>query len=104
MIASTGEVEGRRAGEILVIPSHVLRMAHDRQFKVTVRIGRAGLTDTFIEELESQLKSRKIVKIKMNRGLADSQSERNTIFHEISERVGATLVDARGSVAIYWKS
>ena len=79
-------------------------MAHDRQFKVTVRIGRAGLTDTFIDELESQLKSRKVVKIKMNRGMVDSQSERNIIFQEIAERVGATLVDARGNVAIYWKS
>ena len=86
------------------IPPHILRMAHDREFKPTVRIGRAGLTETLMAELSAQLKSRKVVKVKMNRGLADSQSERNSIFQEIADHVGATLVDARGNVAIYWKS
>ncbi len=79
-------------------------MAHDREFKATVRIGRAGLTETVMQELTTQLKSRKVVKVKMNRGLTDSQSERNAIFLEMAEQVGATLVDSRGNVAIYWKS
>ena len=79
-------------------------MTHDREFKATVRIGRAGLTETVMQELTTQLKSRKVVKVKMNRGLTDSQSERNAIFLEMAEQVGATLVDSRGNVAIYWKS
>ncbi len=29
---------------------------------------------------------------------------KTSIFQEIAEHVGATLVDARGNVAIYWKS
>ena len=88
----------------MTIPNHVRRMAHDREFKATVRIGRAGLTETVMQELTTQLKSRKVVKVKMNRGLTDSQSERNAIFLEMAEQVGATLVDSRGNVAIYWKS
>ena len=79
-------------------------MAHDREFKVTLRIGRAGLTDAMFEELDAQLRSRKVVKVKMNKGLVDERGDRLKIFEEIAERINAILVDARGNVAIYWRS
>ena len=86
------------------IPANIRRMAHDRNFRVTLRIGRSGLTDAMCDELESQLASRKVVKIKMNKGLTETRDERQAIFEEIAARVGAKLVDARGNVAIYWRS
>lgn len=79
-------------------------MAHDREFKVTLRIGRSGLTDAMFEELDAQLRSRKVVKIKMNKGLVEERGERRVIFEEIAVRANAILVDARGNVAIYWRS
>ena len=79
-------------------------MAHDREFKVTLRIGRAGLTDAMFEELDAQLRSRKVVKVKMNKGLVDERGDRLKLFEEIAERINAILVDARGNVAIYWRS
>ena len=86
------------------ITANIRRMAHDRDFRVTLRIGRSGLTDAMFDELDSQLKSRKVVKVKMNKGLTDARDEKKAIFEEIAERVGAKLVDARGNVAIYWRS
>jgi len=86
------------------IPANIRRMAHDRNFKVTLRIGRSGLTDAMFDELDSQLASRKVVKVKMNKGLTEARDERKAIFEEIAQRVGAKLVDARGNVAIYWRS
>ena len=86
------------------VPANIRRMAHDREFRVTLRIGRSGLSDAMFEELDAQLRSRKVVKVKMNKGLADEREERRTIFEEIAERMGAVLVDARGNVAIYWRS
>ena len=86
------------------VPDSIRRMAHDRNFKVTLRIGRSGLTDAMFEELDAQLRSRKVVKVKMNKGLTDERDERRQIFEQIAERVGAVLVDARGNVAIYWRS
>jgi|TARA_B110000438_G_C15782690_1_gene636974 RNA-binding protein len=86
------------------IPANIRRMAHDREFKVTLRIGRSGLTDAMFEELDAQLRSRKVVKIKMNKGLVEERGERRVIFEEIATRVNAILVDARGNVAIYWRS
>ena len=78
-------------------------MAHDREFRVTLRIGRSGLTNAMYDELDAQLRSRKVVKIKMNKGLTDERNERRQIFEEIADRMGAVLVDARGNVAIYWR-
>ncbi len=86
------------------VPEHIRKMAHDRQFKVTIRIGRSGLSDAMYEELDAQLKSRKIVKVKMNKGLIEESANRRAAFEEIAERVNAILVDARGNVAIYWRS
>ena len=86
------------------VPDSIRRMAHDRDFKVTIRIGRSGLTDAMFEELDAQLRSRKVVKVKMNKGLVEERSERQTVFEEIATRTNAILVAARGNVAIYWRS
>jgi len=86
------------------VPANIRRMAHDREFRATLRIGRSGLSDAMFDELDAQLRSRKVVKVKMNKGLTDEREERRTIFEEIAERMGAVLVDARGNVAIYWRS
>jgi RNA-binding protein len=86
------------------VPTHIRKMAHDREFKVTIRIGRSGLSDAMYEELDAQLSSRKVVKVKMNKGLIEERADRKAVFEEIAERVNAILVDARGNVAIYWRS
>ena len=86
------------------VPANIRKMAHDREFKVTLRIGRAGLTDAMFEELDAQLRSRKVVKVKMNKGLVEERGDRIKLFQEIADHVNAKLVDARGNVAIYWRS
>ncbi|MDP7328244.1 MAG: YhbY family RNA-binding protein [Candidatus Thalassarchaeaceae archaeon] len=86
------------------VPTHIRKMAHDREFKVTIRIGRSGLSDAMYEELDAQLSSRKVVKVKMNKGLIEERADRKAVFQEIADRVNAILVDARGNVAIYWRS
>lgn len=79
-------------------------MAHDRAFKVTLRVGRSGLSDAMYDELDGQLKSRKVVKIKINKGLIEAREDRRALFEEIATRAKAILVDARGNVAILWRS
>ena len=86
------------------VPASIRKMAHDREFKVTLRIGRAGLTDAMFDELDAQLRSRKVVKVKMNKGLVEERADRLKLFQEIAARTNAKLVDARGNVAIYWRS
>ena len=51
------------------IPSHIKRQAMDRDFQPSVRIGKTGVTENIVEEVRGQLKKRKLVKIKINKGI-----------------------------------
>ena len=65
--------------------------------KPTIHVGKDGITDSLIEEVKLQVKTRKVVKIRL---LPASGEETEDIAKEISERSGAVLVDARGSIVL----
>ena len=65
--------------------------------KPTIHVGKDGITDSLIEEVKLQVKTRKVVKIRL---LPASGEETDVIAKDISERSGAVLVDARGSVVL----
>ena len=65
--------------------------------KPTVHVGKDGITDSLIEEVKLQVKTRKVVKIRL---LPASGNEKDVIAEEISQRSGAVLVDARGSIVL----
>ena len=50
------------------LPNHIKHMANDRDLLVSVRVGRNGLTEAIVEELNDQLNKRNLVKVKANRG------------------------------------
>ena len=85
------------------VPDKIRRDAKDRDFKPTVRIGKDGVTENILGEIEQQLLARRLVKIKMNRGLFDRE-QRKEIWTAISEYCSAEIVDARGNVAVFYKS
>jgi RNA-binding protein len=65
--------------------------------KPTIHVGKDGITDTLIEEVKLQVKTRKVVKIRL---LPASGDEKDVIAKEITERSGAILVDVRGSIVL----
>ena len=65
--------------------------------KPTIHVGKDGITDSLIEEVKLQVKTRKVVKIRL---LPASGEDKDNIAKEISERSGAVLVDARGSIVL----
>jgi RNA-binding protein len=65
--------------------------------KPTIHVGKDGITDSLIEEVKLQVKTRKVVKIRM---LPASGDEKDVIAKEISERSGVVLVDVRGSIIL----
>ena len=85
------------------VPNHIKRMANDRDLVVSVRIGRNGLTNAIVEELIDQLNTRKLVKIKANKGIAEDSTDRTNLFSELAQRSDSNLVFHRGNVAVFWK-
>ena len=85
------------------VPNQIKRMANDRDLVVSVRIGRNGLTNAIVGELIDQLNTRKLVKIKANKGIVEDSTDRTNLFSELARRTESTLVLHRGNVAVYWK-
>jgi len=85
------------------IPDKIRQDAKDRDLRVTVRIGKDGVSENLISEIEQQLKARNLVKVKMNRGLFDRQ-ERLEVWGAIAEACSAVVVDSRGNVAVFYRT
>ena len=85
------------------LPSHIVKHAKSNDLLVSVRIGKEGVTDSVIKELDTQLKSKNIVKLKANRQILGSSEERKNVFSEIANSTNSFLVFHRGNVAVYWR-
>ena len=84
------------------IPNHIRREAASKDVKPTVRVGRSGLTEALVEEVDGQLRQRAMVKIKVNRGVFDRENLA-LLWEALVERTGAELVLARGNVGVLWR-
>ncbi len=90
-------------GESMSVPNHIIRQAKDASLPITMRIGKSGLTDSVIVELEGQLSSRSLVKVKVNRGLYP-RDDLKTVWNVMGEKTNSSVVFARGNVAVFWRN
>ena len=89
--------------EMSEIPSHIKRQAMDRDFQPSVRIGKTGVTDNILDEIRGQLKKRKLVKIKINKGIYDRDS-RAQVWNYLAQETSSVIVLARGNVGVLWSN
>lgn len=66
---------------------------------VLVRIGKAGLTPSVIEEIRKQVKKHKIVKVKFLPAHARGKDKR-AFAREIAEKTGTILISQTGFVFV----
>lgn len=85
------------------IPDSIVRQAKDTSLPVTMRIGKSGLSDSVVVELDEQLSSRTLVKVKVNRGLFPRE-EMKQIWTHLANQTSSKVVFARGNVAVFWKN
>ena len=83
------------------IPESIKKMALDRDFQPSVRIGKTGVTENLIQEIKDQLTKRKLVKIKINKGVFE-RSQKNEVWNYICEQTDSTLISSRGNVGVVW--
>ena len=84
------------------VPDNIKKLASSRDFDVSIRIGKSGITPALIEEVKSQLNKKNLVKIKANKGLFE-KGDMKDVWTYISSETGSTIVLARGNVAVLWK-
>lgn len=65
--------------------------------KPNIHVGKEGLTDGLVEELAKQIKTHKLVKVRV---LPSADTDISELGEELCQRTGGVLVDARGSVIL----
>ena len=85
------------------IPKHILAKVKSGELKPSVRIGKSGITENLINEIEEQLNSKTLVKIKINRGLFEKDDVK-MVWEHLSSQTKSVLVLARGNIGILWKA
>lgn len=59
----------------------------------TVSVGKNGITDSIIEEIKKQIRTRKIVKVRLH---GESKLGRHEAARELAAKSGTRVVDVRG--------
>ena len=78
---------------------HLRGLAHP--LKPVINLGEKGVTDAFLQELDSTLEHHELMKIKVRTGDRES---RNTIIEELADRMSAVLVSRIGNVATLYRA
>jgi len=84
------------------IPNSIKKRALDNSLEITIRVGKQGINESIIIELKQQLLKRKLVKMKINQGIASNSDERKLLFETVSSRSESFLVLQRGNTAVFW--
>ena len=63
------------------------------EIKPTVHVGKEGLTDGIVEEIRTQIKRNKVVKIRV---LPAADLDKDELAEELAQRTGARCVETRG--------
>ena len=85
------------------VPDSIMRQAKDASSPVAIRIGKSGLTDAVVVELNGQLSSRSLVKVKVNRGLFQREDLKR-VWQHLADETSSQLIFVRGNVAVFWKN
>jgi len=64
------------------------------------QVGQAGLSDSFVSEVDRALKAHELIKVKL--GGADRES-RAALSHELAERTSSAEVQQVGKVVVLWR-
>ncbi len=88
------------------LPGKVRRAIRAKYYDIEPRawIGKKGLEDSVIEEINTQLKKDGILKVEIRKGaLISTEMEREEIAEKVAELTDSELIDVRGKRFILFK-
>ncbi len=77
--------------------------AKAQSIAVTVTVGKNGITDATIEELDRHLRKDKLVKVRLLKS-ATYEAGMQGQADALAQRTHSTLVETRGGTAVYFRS
>lgn len=76
--------------------------AQANQLSPILNIGKNGVTDTLIEELNKQIKANRLVKVRILKS-AEEGKDLNAIAEEIAAATRSTLIKIRGRTVVLYR-
>ncbi|MCK5252256.1 MAG: YhbY family RNA-binding protein [Thermoplasmata archaeon] len=78
--------------------------AEGQAIDATVNVGKGGLTEGVLDELDVQLKRQHLVKVKIQRSAVGGDREgKDMQAIELADRLGAELVERRGHTVLLYR-
>jgi len=78
--------------------------AEGQAIDATVNVGKGGLTEGVLDELNVQLKRQHLVKVKIQRSAVGGDREgKDMQAIELADRLGAELVERRGHTVLLYR-
>ena len=74
--------------------------ARAQRLEATVKLGHAGVTDAFLQSLDTALSAHGLVKVRFG----DFKDEKKTLAPQIAEKTGSQLIQRVGHVAVYFRA
>jgi len=72
-----------------------------RKLRVVVQIGKSGLTDAALKEIDRQLKEKKLIKIRLQRSFVLGKDQKE-VAREIAEKTKSRIVSVVGNtISLY---
>jgi RNA-binding protein len=68
-----------------------------KDLRPTVHVGKGGVDEGLVQEVRTQLKTRKVVKVRLLPSAAD---DKKATAQQIAEGANAVLIDVRGNVVL----
>lgn len=76
--------------------------AQANQISPILNIGKNGITDSLIEELNKQIKANRLVKVRVLKS-AEEGKDIKTIAEEIAEATKSTLIEVKGRTVVLYR-
>ena len=70
--------------------------------KPTVQVGKSGLSDSIVREIDDQLEKREFIKIKMLQSMGPSKHWKDDVIKMV-ERLKAELVEIKGGTILLYR-
>jgi RNA-binding protein len=76
--------------------------AEANQLSPILNIGKNGVTETLIEELNKQIKANRLVKVRVLKSVEEGK-DLKTIAEEIAASTRSTLIEVRGRTVVLYR-
>lgn len=70
---------------------------------VTLHVGKNGVNDATVAELDAQLKKKKLVKVRLLKTATEGGAQDDTQATKLAESTRSVLIETRGHTAVFFR-